>query len=124
MMLRFLTKAMDKKVSKKEKIVGYTLIGKSTTVVGSISSKNEDLRIEGSIFGEITTKLNVFVSKKASTDGTLLGNKIINFGSIKGKINARNLELKSISKTFGDLKTKQLVVDEGAFFEGIIEMSD
>lgn len=124
MMLRFLTKYFNKKKSKREKTVDYTLIGKSTIITGDISSEKDDFRIKGTINGEISTKQKVFVINEASVKGSLFANEIINFGNIKAKIISKNLELKNSSRTLGTIKTKQLAIEEGALINGKIETTD
>jgi cytoskeletal protein CcmA (bactofilin family) len=124
MMLKFWTKFFKKDSSKRKEQIGYNLIGKSTIITGNVFSEVEGFRIEGTIIGEIKTKLSVFVTEKAAINGILLGSNVVNFGHIIGNVTTENLELNATSKTFGTIKTKQLAINEGAFLKGTIEMSD
>ncbi len=65
----------------------------------------------------------VILSERALVKGEILGKKLVIGGRVEGNLRARELvEIKSKGKVIGDIFTPQLVVTEGAQFNGKIEM--
>ncbi len=101
-----------------------TIIGKGTTIEGSIAVQNS-LRVDGTINGNVSTTESIVVGKDGIIKGELnVGNAVIG-GKIEGKIDAKGkVVLESKSSFRGEMKTTKLVIDEGAFFDGNCVMDE
>lgn len=95
----------------------------TTAIRGELVSES-DIRIDGKITGNVTTKSKLVLGAQ----GVIEGNVICQNAYIEGKIsgNIETAELLILAKTAvinGDLNLKKLVVEEGAKFNGKCSMS-
>jgi cytoskeletal protein CcmA (bactofilin family) len=100
-----------------------TIISSGVVIEGKLSS-NGDVRVDGSINGDIQAKGNVTIGEAGDVNGEVNAENIIIGGKATGSIIAKEkltLESKAVLK--GDLTTKILVVEAGAKFEGNSRMS-
>ena len=98
------------------------LIGAGTVVEGDIKS-NGDIRIDGTVIGNIVSKSKVVVGATGSIDGNVTSQNADVSGSIKGKVTVNELLfLKSSANIQGDIITGKLVVEVGATFTGTCNM--
>jgi cytoskeletal protein CcmA (bactofilin family) len=98
-------------------------LGPSLHVKGEISG-NEDLVIEGSMDGLVQLdgdKLTVGASAKVTAD--IIAGDVVVYGTVKGKVQAKNrIEIKKDGSVNGDLTTARIVIEDGAYFKGSIEV--
>lgn len=100
-----------------------TIISSGVVIEGKVSS-NGNIRVDGTIKGDITAQGNLTVGDSGNIQGQLTGDIITIGGKVEGSVNAKDkliLESKSVLK--GDIITKVLVVESGAFFEGKSSMT-
>ncbi len=98
------------------------LIGAGTVVEGDIKS-NGDIRIDGSVLGNVISKSKVVVGGTGSIDGNVTSQNADVSGSIRGKVTVNELLfLKSSANIQGDIVTGKLVVEVGATFTGTCNM--
>jgi cytoskeletal protein CcmA (bactofilin family) len=80
------------------------------------------LRVDGSVEGRLNADC-VILTECARIKGEIQGKKLIVGGRVEGNLRAQELvEIKSKGKVTGDIFTPQLIVTEGAQFNGKIEM--
>lgn len=97
-------------------VVGF--IGKGMSFEGRLSF-NDTVRIDGSFKGEIAGSGTLVVGEGGAVEGDVSVGTAIITGEVKGKLDAAaRVELQSPGKMFGDIKTPNLIIGEGAFFEG------
>jgi cytoskeletal protein CcmA (bactofilin family) len=98
-------------------------LGASLHVKGEISG-NEDLHIDGSVEGLVQLedrKLTVGASAKLTAD--VVAREVVVYGSVKGNLRARDLiEIKKDGSVVGDLTTARIMIEDGAYFKGSIEI--
>jgi cytoskeletal protein CcmA (bactofilin family) len=98
-------------------------LGASLHVKGEISG-NEDLHIDGTVEGLVQLedrKLTVGASAKLTAD--VVAREVIVFGSVKGNLRARDrIEIKKDGSVVGDLTTARIMIEDGAYFKGSIEI--
>lgn len=100
-----------------------TIISSGVVIEGKVSSKS-NVRVDGTIKGDIIAQGNLTVGEHGSIQGQLTGDIISIGGKVEGTVNAKEkLVLESKSTLKGDLVTKILVVEAGAIFEGKSTMS-
>ena len=98
-------------------------LGASLHVKGEISG-NEDLLIDGSVEGLITLderKLTVGPSAKVTAD--IIAREVVVYGTVKGNLRAKDrIEIKKDGSVNGDLTTSRIMIEDGAYFKGSIEI--
>ena len=100
----------------------YTRIEKSTIIKGNLKT-NSDIRIDGTMDGNIETKGKIIIGKVASVKGNILCMYAEIEGKFKGKINAQEaLSLKSESDVSGEVTIGKLIVASGAKFNATCTM--
>lgn len=98
------------------------LIGAGTVIEGDIRS-NGDLRIDGTVIGNVNSKAKVVLGATGVIEGDINCQNADISGSIKGKISISELLfLKASSKISGDIVTGKLIVEVGASFTGSCNM--
>tara|TARA_R110002072_G_scaffold277984_1_gene439773 strand:+ start:2178 stop:2552 length:375 start_codon:yes stop_codon:yes gene_type:complete len=120
-MLKFLINIFKKTPPIKESF-GDSFIGGSTKIIGDISAPHGNIRIEGSVFGNITSN-KIIVSSTGSVHGGLKGVELINDGEIKGTLVFNNVLLTKNSTSYTQMKTKKIAIEYGANWEGISRMN-
>lgn len=101
---------------------GTTLIGAGTTLKGDISS-NSDLRIDGTIIGNITSTAKVVVGANGVVEGDITGNQADIIGKVTGNVKAKDLlQLRGDSLVNGNLYAGKLQVEPSATFNGQCHM--
>src|SRR6202166_600319 len=98
-------------------------LGASLHVKGEISG-SEDLHVDGSVEGLIQLeerKLTVGASAKLTAD--VVAREVVVYGSVKGNLRARDrIEIKKDGSVVGDLTTARIMIEDGAYFKGSIEI--
>jgi cytoskeletal protein CcmA (bactofilin family) len=100
------------------------LISNGTDITGDIKS-NGDIRIDGSLKGNLNTKGKVVIGPTGRINGEIVCKNSEVSGIIEGKIMVGQLlNLKASSKILGDIVTAKLAIEPGARFTGNCNMSD
>ena len=95
-----------------------TIIGRGVKIDGKLNC-NGNIRIEGEIKGDISSRSNVVVGEKGNVNGQINADSITIGGKVNGTVNAnKKLVLDPTADLKGDIVTKILIVEEGARFEG------
>lgn len=96
--------------------------GQGTTINGDVITDG-DVRIDGKVTGNVTSKAKVVIGATAVIEGNILCQNAYIDGRVSGTLEV--IELLILSKTSyvsGDIKIKKLVVEEGAMFHGKCSM--
>jgi cytoskeletal protein CcmA (bactofilin family) len=100
------------------------LISNGTDITGDVKSGG-DIRIDGSLTGNLNTKGKVVIGQTGKVSGEVICKNSEVSGIIEGKIVVNQLLiLKASSKIFGDIVTSKLSIEPGAVFSGNCKMSD
>jgi len=101
-----------------------TILGQDAALRGSFNSKHS-IRVDGEVYGNITSEDGIIVGDKALVRGNLTGKSILVGGKVKGNVTAvHRLEVRSTAQIEGDLKASVLTIEEGALFEGNCQMEE
>ncbi len=94
-----------------------TIVGAESHFQGTIRSKGS-IRIDGRVEGGVSAD-SVYVGEGGEIQGDITAKTIIVGGKVTGNIIASStLELQLKCQVYGDLRTAQLIISEGAVFEG------
>jgi cytoskeletal protein CcmA (bactofilin family) len=100
------------------------LISSGTDITGDIKS-NGDIRIDGTLVGNLNTKGKVVIGPTGKVSGEVICKNSEVSGIVEGKITVGQLlNLKASSKIVGDIVTSKLSIEPGARFTGSCKMSD
>ena len=100
------------------------LVSSGTDITGDVKSSG-DLRIDGTLNGNLNTKGKVVIGPTGRVNGEVICKNSEVSGTVEGKITVHQLLiLKVSSKIFGDIVTSKLSIEPGAIFSGNCKMSD
>lgn len=101
-----------------------TILGQETTFTGTIELKGA-LRIDGVVKGKIVSTDEVTVGQTGKVEAEIEAREVVIAGQLVGDINAsEKIELQATSDVEGDLRSKSLVIEQGAVFCGGCHMKE
>jgi len=102
---------------------GSATIGKAVKIAGQIYSR-EDLYVDGDVEGTIEAmdhKLTIGPNGKVHAG--VKAREVVALGAIQGNVEAsERLEIRKDAKLIGDIKTARIVIEDGAYFKGSIDI--
>jgi cytoskeletal protein CcmA (bactofilin family) len=103
---------------------GPAALGKNVTIKGQIFAR-EDLTIDGEVEGTVECQEHrLTIGPNARVQAGLKAREIIIHGSIQGNVDATDkIDIKKEAKLVGDIKTSRIVIEDGAYFKGSIDIS-
>jgi cytoskeletal protein CcmA (bactofilin family) len=100
-----------------------TIIAAGTTLKGDISS-NGDIRIDGTLQGNIQCQAKVVIGSNGSVEGDISGQQADIMGKVSGTIKVKELlQLKGGSFVNGNLYAGKLQIEPSANFNGQCHMT-
>jgi cytoskeletal protein CcmA (bactofilin family) len=99
-------------------------IGRTLLVTGEITS-DEDLTIDGTVDGRVTVRqATLTIGPDASIEGDVRGERVIIAGRVRGGVYAAvQIEVRASADVRGNLSSNQVVLVDGAQFNGGIDMA-
>jgi len=112
------------KLNEVETTAAINLISNGTEITGNIVS-NGDIRIDGALNGNLTTKRKVVIGPSGKVKGEVFCKNLEVSGIIEGKVSVENLlNLKTSSKIYGEIANSRLSIEPGALFTGTCKMNE
>jgi len=98
-------------------------IGKSVLVRGELSG-SEDLYIDGQVEGTIELREhNLTVGPNGKVEANINAREVVVLGTVKGNVRAVDrVELRKSSSLVGDLVAARVIIEDGAYFKGSIDI--
>ncbi|MEZ5400739.1 MAG: polymer-forming cytoskeletal protein [Bryobacteraceae bacterium] len=98
-------------------------IGKSCIIKGQLFSR-EDLYIDGEIEGSVEMQEHrLTVGPNGKVMAGIKAREIVVLGTIHGNVEAgEKIEIRKDAKLVGDIKTVRIVIEDGAYFKGSIDI--
>jgi len=98
-------------------------IGKAVKIVGQIYSK-EDLYMDGDLEGTVEAlEHRLTIGPNGSVHATIKGREVVVLGTIQGNVEAtEKIEIRKDAKLVGDIKTARIIIEDGAYFKGSIDI--
>lgn len=103
---------------------GSATIGKAVMVKGQIFSR-EDLVIDGEVEGTVEAHDHrVTVGPNGKVQAGVKAREIVVLGGIHGNVEAADkIDIRKDAKLVGDIKTARIVIEDGAYFKGSIDIT-
>jgi len=99
-----------------------TIIGAGTIIKGNIESSG-DIRIDGTLVGNLSSKSKILVGADGTIDGSIKGKNADVLGKVTGQIDVKEvLQLRGKCVVDGDICTGKLEVEPTATFNGRCQM--
>lgn len=99
-----------------------SLIGNGTTLKGDISS-NGDMRIDGTLIGNINSTAKVVIGANGVVEGDIIGAQADIMGKVTGTIKVKELlQLKASGIVNGNIHAGKLQIEPAATFNGACYM--
>jgi cytoskeletal protein CcmA (bactofilin family) len=102
---------------------GSATIGKAVRIVGQIFSK-EDLFVDGDVEGTIELmEHKLTIGPNGKVHAGVKAREVVALGTVQGNVEASDrIEIKKDAKLVGDIKTARIVIEDGAYFKGSIDI--
>lgn len=101
---------------------GTTLVSAGTTLKGDISSTS-DLRIDGTIIGNVSSSSKIVIGASGSVEGDVTGSQADIVGKVSGNIKTKELlQLRGDCIVNGNVYAGKLQVEPTAIFNGQCHM--
>jgi cytoskeletal protein CcmA (bactofilin family) len=100
-----------------------TVIGESMRIKGSVSS-GEALHLNGELEGSLELKGSLAIGPNGKVNANIKATEIIVAGTVKGNMEAsERIVLRKGAHLVGDVKTAGIVIEDGAYFKGGIDIA-
>jgi len=99
------------------------VIGPGMTIKGEVHSL-EDLYVDGEVDGALELKEHCLtVGPNGRTHSSIRAREVVVLGSVQGNVEARDkIAIRKNGKLVGDIKTAGIIIDDGAYFKGSIDI--
>ena len=103
--------------------LGSATIGKAVKVVGQIHSK-EDLFVDGDLEGTVEAlEHKLTIGSNGTVHADVKAREVAVLGSLEGDVEATDkIEIRKDAKLVGNIKTARILIEDGAYFKGGIEV--
>src|SRR5665811_2038342 len=98
-------------------------IGKAVKVVGQIFSR-EDLYVDGEVEGTVEAlEHKLTIGPNGTVRATIKAREVVALGAIHGNVEATDkIEIRSDATLTGDIRTARIIIEDGAYFKGSIDI--
>ena len=106
-----------------EKTTASATIGKAVKIVGQIYSK-EDLYVDGEIEGTVeATEHKLTIGPHGTVHAGIKAREVVALGTIQGNVEAsERIEIHKEARVIGDIRTARIVIEDGAYIKGSIDI--
>ena len=102
---------------------GAATVGKAVKVVGQIFSR-EDLYVDGEVEGTVEAlEHKLTIGPNGVVRAAVKAREVVALGTIQGNVEAaEKIEIRKDSKLTGDIRTARIIIEDGAYFKGSIDI--
>ena len=102
---------------------GPTIFGKTMKIVGDVKC-DEELFVDGEMEGRLDLKNRLTIGPESKVNANIKAREVIVFGSVRGNVEAEErIALRAGATIVGDIKTAGIIIEDGAYFKGGIDIS-
>jgi len=97
-------------------------IGSSMMIVGEIFSR-EELTVDGEVEGTLELQHRLTVGPNGKVKAHIKAREVVVFGNVQGNVEVSDkIVIKKGGSLVGDIKSSGIVIDDGAYFKGSIDI--
>jgi cytoskeletal protein CcmA (bactofilin family) len=97
-------------------------IGSSMVIIGEIHSR-EELFVDGEVEGKLELQHRLTVGPNGKVRATIKAREVVVFGNVQGDVEVSDkITIKRDGSLVGDIRTAGIVIDDGAYFKGSIDI--
>ena len=102
---------------------GMASIGKAVKIVGQIFSK-EDLYVDGDLEGTVELlEHKLTIGPNGNIHAGIKAREVVALGTIQGNVEAADkIEIRKDARLVGDIRTARILIEDGAYFKGSIDI--
>jgi len=102
---------------------GSATIGKAVKIIGQIFSK-EDLYVDGDLEGSVEAlEHKLTIGPNGTVHAGVKAREVVALGTIQGNVEAQDkIEIRKDAKLVGDIRTARIIIEDGAYFKGSIDI--
>src|SRR5665213_870273 len=102
---------------------GTAVLGKSVVLKGQIYGR-EDVTIDGEVEGTVELQEHrLTIGPNGKVVATIKAREIVVLGTVHGNIETREkIDIRKDAKVIGDIRTARIVIEDGAYFKGSIDI--
>ena len=102
---------------------GSATIGKAVKINGQIHSK-EDLFVDGDVEGTLEAPDHkLTIGPNGTVHATIKAREVVALGTIQGNVEAADkIEIRKEARLIGDIRTSRIIIEDGAYFKGSIDI--
>jgi len=102
---------------------GAATIGKAVKVNGQIISQ-EDLYVDGDVEGTVELiQHKLTIGPNGKVHAAIKAREVVALGNIQGNVEASDkIEIRKDARLVGDIKTARIIIEDGAYFKGSIDI--
>ncbi len=103
---------------------GSAVIGKSVLVKGQVMSR-EDLFVDGEVDGSVEMQEHkLTIGPNGKVQAGIKAREVVVLGSVTGNVDAADkIEIRREARLVGDIRTARIVIEEGAYFKGSVDIT-
>jgi cytoskeletal protein CcmA (bactofilin family) len=102
--------------------VSINSLVKDCVVTGNVTSEL-DIRIDGTIKGNLKCKAKVVIGEEGKVEGDIHCQNALIEGAVEGNIKCQLLmDVREKAKIEGDIECAKLIIEDGAYFNGSCKM--
>jgi cytoskeletal protein CcmA (bactofilin family) len=91
-------------------------------IVGEIYSR-EELLVDGEVDGKLELQHRLTVGPNGKVRATIKAREVVIFGNVQGDVEVSDkITIKKGGSLVGDIRTAGIVIDDGAYFKGSIDI--
>jgi cytoskeletal protein CcmA (bactofilin family) len=100
-----------------------TLIGETMRIKGNVTSK-EAFQLNGELEGQMDLDDRLTIGPKGKASASIKAKEVDIAGTVQGNVNASDrVVLRKGANLVGDVKTAGIMIEDGAYFKGGIDIS-
>jgi len=102
---------------------GSASIGKAVKIIGQIFSR-EDLYVDGDLEGTVEAlEHKLTIGPNGTVKAAVKAREVVALGNIQGNVEAADkIEIRKDAKLVGDIRTARIIIEDGAYFKGSIDI--
>jgi cytoskeletal protein CcmA (bactofilin family) len=99
------------------------IIGPTMHIEGEVYAK-DDIQIDGEVKGSVRSDNRLTIGESGKADAAINAGEVVVAGTVNGNIDAtRRIVLRKGAHLVGDVRTAGIVIEDGAYFRGGIDIT-